>query len=407
VVSLVLTSLTAWAIHSNVRTASLDVMLLILVWSCYFAIVANANYGWRVLKGKMDLMGASVAHLGFALLILGAVISTWQSYFISRSDISINKINKEFNDKEDIMLLKGDTAIMGDYFVHYKDKIKSGDRIVVTVEYFGIAPKTYSEGSYVQHLGFPFRALKNHTSSGDFLADVETHKYWTPITPGEMDSHTQSHLESWTPGSPGERIFVLEPTILQSPKGNSREPSIKHFLGHDLYTFIKYTDTEIKKEEEQGYEEPKAGIVQVNQEIALTEIISMRIDSLVDITDIPVGLPDGTHGQRAYVTISTKNKSEALVIPMVDVNGTPFPYPIESKSFKMLLALQRKTEGIELTVQKHSSLDRDMLIMTAQVFPQINVLWIGCLVMVIGTVMAIRHRYKIAQKNKAVPNTKE
>jgi cytochrome c-type biogenesis protein CcmF len=64
----------------------------------------------------------------------------------------------------------------------------------------------------------------------------------------------------------------------------------------------------------------------------------------------------------------------------------------------MLLALQQKAEGIELTVQKHSSLDRDMLIMTAQVFPQINVLWIGCLVMVIGTVMAIRHRYKISRK---------
>ena len=398
VISLVFTGLTAWAIHSNERTASLDVMLLILVWACYFAIVANANYGWRVLKGKMDLMGASVAHLGFALLILGAVISTWQSYFISRSDVSISKINKEFNDKEDIMLLKGDTAIMGDYFVHYKDKIKSGDRIIVTVEYFDVRPKTYQEGSYVQHLGFPFRALDTHASSGDFLTDAETNKHWTAITPGEMDSHTQTHLENWIAGTPGERLFVLEPTILQSPKGNSREPSVKHFLGHDLYTFIKYTDTELKAAEEEGYLEPKTGTVEVGQDIALTEVISMKIDSLIDITDIPEGLPEGTHGKRAYVTLGSKQRTEQLIIPMVDVNGSPFPYPIESKGFKMLLALQQKAEGIELTVQKHSSLDRDMLIMTAQVFPQINVLWIGCLVMVIGTVMAIRHRYKIARK---------
>jgi hypothetical protein len=124
----------------------------------------------------------------------------------------------------------------------------------------------------------------------------------------------------------------------------------------------------------------------------------MKIDSLIDITDIPEGLPEGTHGKRAYVTLGSKQRTEQLIIPMVDVNGSPFPYPIESKGFKMLLALQQKAEGIELTVQKHSSLDRDMLIMTAQVFPQINVLWIGCLVMVIGTVMAIRHRYKIARK---------
>jgi cytochrome c biogenesis factor len=64
---------------------------------------------------------------------------------------------------------------------------------------------------------------------------------------------------------------------------------------------------------------------------------------------------------------------------------------------KMLFALNQKPEGLELTVQKHSSSERDMLRLTAEVFPQINVLWIGCLVMVIGTVMAIRHRYKISK----------
>jgi cytochrome c-type biogenesis protein CcmF len=398
IITIVLTGLTAWAIHSNVRSAQLDIMLLVLVGSCYFAMVANANYAWKVLKGKLDIMGASVAHFGFAMLILGAVISTWQSYFVSRSDVSISKINKEFNDKEDMLMLKGDTALMGDYFVHYKDKIKSGDRILVTVEYFDVRPKTYSEGEYVQHLGFPFRALKTHTSTGDFLSDVDQHKYWTAITPGELDSHAQSHLANWTPGVPGERVFVLEPTILQSPKGNSREPSIKHFLGHDLYTFIKYTDTEIKVQEEQGYLEPKTGIVKVGEEVSLTEVITMKIDSLVTINDIPEGLPEGTRGQRAFLTLTSKQRTEQLIVPMVDVSGTPVPYPIESKTFRMLLALQNKPEGIELTVQKHSSLDRDMLIMTAQVFPQINVLWIGCLVMVIGTIMAIRHRFKIAQR---------
>lgn len=60
----------------------------------------------------------------------------------------------------------------------------------------------------------------------------------------------------------------------------------------------------------------------------------------------------------------------------------------------MLFSLAEKAGGLELTVQRHSSSEKDMLIMTAQVFPQINVLWIGCLIMVIGTTMAIRHRYK-------------
>ncbi|MFN9391713.1 MAG: hypothetical protein ACK57W_00170 [Flavobacteriales bacterium] len=39
-----------------------------------------------------------------------------------------------------------------------------------------------------------------------------------------------------------------------------------------------------------------------------------------------------------------------------------------------------------------------MLILTAQVFPAINVLWLGCIVMIIGTTMAIRHRWKLSRK---------
>jgi len=68
----------------------------------------------------------------------------------------------------------------------------------------------------------------------------------------------------------------------------------------------------------------------------------------------------------------------------------------------MMFALNEKSEGLELTVQKHSSSERDMLILTAEVFPQINVLWIGCLVMVIGTVMAIRHRYRLSKGKSRV-----
>lgn len=384
-----------------------DLSLLLLVWACLFAAIANASYGIQVLKGKWDLMGASVAHLGFALLIIGAVISTWQSYFISQNQRGdVTTLSQDFKNTEDLLILKGDTVAMGDYFIHYKDKYKSGERLFTTVEYLAKLPKTYKEGDYVQVFGQPFRAKKTHVASDSFLQDAADDSLWTQVTPAEVDAHSIEHLQSWQPGVPGERLFLLEPSVLMSPKGNSREPSIKHYLGHDLYTFIKYTDMEEKKINQEGYLEPKSGIVPVGTEIKLTELISMRIDSLLEIDEatIPAGLPEGMTGKRAIATIYDDHDSEKLVIPMIMLaDSVPFTFPVESKEFKMLFALAQKSEGIELTVQKHSSTEKDMLIMTAQVFPQINVLWVGCLIMVIGTVMAIRHRIKLSkQKNKVV-----
>jgi cytochrome c-type biogenesis protein CcmF len=394
----VVTLLIAFAIDFIIN----DLSLLLLVWSCFFALFANLDYGIRVLKGKMDLMGASVAHLGFALLIIGAVVSTWQSHFISKNQRgNISELNEAFKQNEDIMIMQGDTLPMGQYFIHYKEKNKRGDRLYCTVEYFDKMPLQYSEGAYVQVFGQPYRAKKTHIATDSFLKDAMTDSLWTAVTPAEVDAHSAENLKEWKPGQPGERLFVLEPSVLISPKGNSREPSIKHFLTNDLYTFIKYTDLEEKKIDSNGYLEPKNAVVPVGQIIRLTEILNMRIDSLVTLTDIPSNLPEGIQGKKAYAHITDGHHTESIVIPMVWMkDGTPFVYPVESKEFKMLMSLVNKPEGLELTVQRHSSSERDMLIMTAEIFPQINVLWLGCVVMIIGTIMAIRHRIKLARAAK-------
>lgn len=380
-----------------------DLSLLLLVWACLFALVANARYAWTVLKGKWDLMGASVAHLGFALLIIGAVISTWQSHFISKNQRgNISEISDDFKNNEDLMIFMGDTLPMGDYFIHYKEKNRRGERVFCTVEYFDKKPKDYQEGDYVQVFGQPFRARKTHTASSNFLKDASTDSLWTQVTPAEIDAHHAEELANWSPGVPGDKLFTLEPSILTSPKGNSREPSIKHFAGSDLYTFVKHTEIEEKKTDAEGYLEPKSATVAVGTEIRLTEVVSMRIDSLVKIDSIPDNLPEGIQGKRAYAHITDGLKDEELIIPIIYLkDSVPFTYPVESTTFKMLFAMAEKPEGLELTVQKHETAERDMLIMTAEVFPQINILWIGCIIMVIGTTMAIRHRMRMSRSKVA------
>lgn len=375
-----------------------SVPINMLMLAALFAFFANAHYAWKILKGKFDLMGASIAHTGFALLIIGAVVSTSQSFFISENKTgNIQDLSEEFSNKEDIMLLKGDTLAMGDYFVTYKDKYKQGDRMYVTTDYFSQLPISYKEGDYVSMQGMFFRCMEDHVSSGDFLQDWSVDSVWSVIP---MPSHSiEDKAKPWQPGKPGDKLFTLEPSILMSPKGNSREPSIKHSLGKDLYTFVKYTEMEMKQADDAGYLEPKSGIIAPQQRIRLTEVVDFRLDSLVAVDSIPENLPEGVRAKQGFVTLTDGHHTERLILAAVNMNDTvALPFPVESKEFNMLLSLSEKAGKLELTVQQHSSAQRDMLILTAQVFPAINVLWLGCIVMVIGTTMAIRHRWKLSKR---------
>ncbi|MCC6599624.1 MAG: cytochrome c biogenesis protein CcsA [Crocinitomicaceae bacterium] len=369
-----------------------------LVFSALFAFFANAYYAIRIIKGQLDHIGASIAHLGFAMLIIGAVVSTSRNYFISKNTVgNVSDFSKDFSNNEDMMILKGDTLPMGDFFVYYKEKKKEGEHLYCTMEYFENLPIKYKEGDYVEKANMLFRCMKDHISSGDFLKDHSEDSLWSVVPfPKEAD---YERARNWQPGMPGEYLFTLRPSVLLALKGNSREPSIKHYLGKDLYTFIKYTELEPAKTDTSGYLDEQSGIINTGQSIRLSETVTMKIDSVAEVKDIPENFPKGVSVRRAFAFLTDGKKTEQIALVSVLMNGNhPIPFPTESKEFKMLLSLKEKPEGLELTVQRHASTQRDMLIMTAEVFPQINILWAGCIVMVIGTTLAIRHRVKQRRK---------
>lgn len=50
---------------------------------------------------------------------------------------------------------------------------------------------------------------------------------------------------------------------------------------------------------------------------------------------------------------------------------------------------------IEITMSEKLANNKDFIVMKAFVFPYINVLWLGCIIMAIGTGIAIRERIRI------------
>jgi cytochrome c-type biogenesis protein CcmF len=80
-----------------------EIPYLILFFSTTFAITANLDYIIRVLKGKIPKAGASIAHIGFALILLGAIISTSRSKVISENKSGVD-LGEEFKNNDNILL---------------------------------------------------------------------------------------------------------------------------------------------------------------------------------------------------------------------------------------------------------------------------------------------------------------
>ena len=380
--------------------ATYSVPLGLLFFASMWALFSNAEYAVRVLKGKFNVLGASIAHMGFAMLLLGALISTGSSYFISRNvNGDIRSMSKEFNNNEDLLLIQGDTLQMGDYLVSFRDKRKEGSHIVTSVDYFEIIPKSYIAGQKVIMNDGIFICLKNHTSTGDFFEDAYEMKHWSPLSIPSDQDYAEASL--WRGGQPGKLVFTLEPSVLLSMKGNSREPSIQHGLGEDLYTYIKYIDIEEKKFDEDGFAEAKNMMITPLTPVKITETLTMKLDSMYTITELPDNLPAGTSAKRSLLYLEEGAKRDTLEMIAVSVNGEFFPTEVESELFHRRFSVFDTPDGIQLSMREHKSAQKEILILSAEIFPMINLLWLGCIIMVIGTVLAIRHRIQMNKKKGA------
>src|SRR5215475_2858427 len=74
-----------------------------LLFSSLFAVIANFDYMFRVKKGELARNGPSIAHVGVALILMGALISNSKKEIISQSHKGID-FGKDFPNAENIMI---------------------------------------------------------------------------------------------------------------------------------------------------------------------------------------------------------------------------------------------------------------------------------------------------------------
>jgi cytochrome c-type biogenesis protein CcmF len=319
-------------------------LYIMLMFTSVFAAASNLDYFIRILKGKIRKAGASLAHVGFALVLLGALISTSKKEVISQntSGKSIESLGEKFSNSDNIVLTQGDTLPMGQYLVTYKGKRTEGINIYYDVDYFS------------------------------------------------RDKEGQLKKE-----------FSLAPRIQTNPRmGNVAEPDTRHFLTKDIYTHITYVVLEDAKPADEGTDEYTAAKnhkMKVGDTIFSSNAIII-LDSLsVQFDKKQLNLEDEDIAVIARLRVLDINK-QYHADPMYLIRNSAVQ-PISAKVDELGLQfmfwnLDPATGEIELSLQEKKSNIREFIVMQAMIFPYINILWIGCIIMVLGTALAIIERIR-------------
>ncbi|HNU56464.1 MAG TPA: cytochrome c biogenesis protein CcsA [Flavobacteriales bacterium] len=391
-----------------------ELTLVALFFATTFAILANAWYIPSVLKGSLKSAGASVAHVGFGLVLLGALISTSRQEEVSRNtrNMDLRFLNEGFSNSEDILLYRGDTVRMGDHFVHYGSKRQEGVNLYYDMDYFAAVPRTYAKGDSVRVGDMLFVAMNDHTAGRYFLEDQPGH--WTPLE--RFARRELWHTEDWSSSAPGERLFGLAPFVQLNPRfGNVAEPSTKHWLQRDLYTHVRYADLALASDTADDSWMPDRLYEKHVGDSIITPTAMAIIDSVYIMRDSVTLRMLGDQ----YTVYAAQLRVRDLYRPdrwfearplVIYANGQPVmgkSAELEPLRIRYSLATVKTEEGpvmghggpIPGTEEPRTAIglnvaESEFLVMQAIVFPGINILWIGCVLLFIGTFMAVWQRVR-------------
>ncbi len=316
-----------------------------LFFASSFTILGNASYYLKYVKGDFKRAGSSIAHIGIGFILLGALISagTQKNISVNTSRYDIETLSETMTNRENILLIKGDTLPMERYYVSYTGREKDDNHIRYAVDF--------------------------------------------------LEKNGENYKKS----------FTLNPFIqLNDRMGNVPEPDTRHFLHKDIYTHVTYAVVEEPKEEVQK----KDSWIALGDTLFFSSSIGY-LDSIYRVDSVPEIENAGSDLNVAASFLlwdMNANKHALTTYFVLRDSSYTFSVPAASENLGVTLDFKEinpydgtvRIEQIDKAKKK-----KDFIVMQAIVFPFINLLWLGCILMIIGTFIAILNRVKSrSQKTK-------
>ncbi|MBK9732019.1 MAG: cytochrome c biogenesis protein CcsA [Chitinophagaceae bacterium] len=340
-IAIPLTAIIAYAGQFNV------VSNIVLLFAAIFGIISNLYYFIIVLSGKWKLSGAAVAHLGFALTLLGILFSSAKKETISHNSMGVN-FGKEFSEdaqRSNMLLYKNVPVKMKEYMVTYV-----GDSVA--------QPNFYYKVNY----------------------EV-------------FDSAT---------GKSTDR-FTLYPNAQINPKmGLIANPDTRHYLNRDLYTHVTSVPDKSKQNERVDKEFKshlisKGDTVFTNNSYVVLESIERVINSK------KVVIAEGDLAVSANLVVKKLDGQSFTAKPLFYIRGERATLiddelPEMGLTFRLNKIIPEENK-VDLQIAEEE-VQPDFIVMTAIVFPYINLLWLGIVVTILGFLISLVRIWQKKFKSK-------
>ena len=324
--------------------------IYLALFATIFSVVANALYIKTVLKGNLKASGAAIAHLGFALMITGMLVSSGNKQVISDNSktgvfIPFDKDptgRSTENPMENLTLIKGVPTQLGKYTVTYiKDSA---------------SPKENNRTFYSLHF------VNKDSSSGKVVEN-----------------------------------FILAPDSYRMKDNNlSSNPDTRHYLTHDVFTYISTISIPNKDADTASFK---------IHEIAVGD--SVFFDKGYIVLN---GIQKNPNNERykfqptdtalaANITLYSKEGTSYKANPALKIHDHQIELLNDTiVTQNVYLQFSGIAPGNKFKIGiKESKKLTDFITVKAYVFPYINLVWAGLIIMACGFLVALLRNAKAAK----------
>ncbi len=328
--------------------------IYVALFAAIYSVVANAAYIWTGLNGKLKGAGASVAHVGFALLLVGILISSSNKKVISNS--SVNGINlpvgkdpmtREQDDPtENLTLVRQLPTRMGPYEV------------------------TYLRDSLGHEKGRRFYELQFERKD-------------------ELTKKTVEHFTLWPD------VYMMKDNNMSS------NPDTKTYLSKDVFTYISYAVSDDRRADTTPFKikEMAEGDTAFYSKgfMVLNAVIKNPDNGKYHFKPTDAAL-------MADITIFSKDSMHYKAMPVVLVDNFGVNH-IDDTVYAQNLFLKfdgvTDSKKIRIGIRESDKII-DFVTLKAYIFPYINIVWSGLILMAIGLVMSAIRRAKLSSFYAAI-----
>jgi cytochrome c-type biogenesis protein CcmF len=304
-----------------------------------FTVVATLDYLFRYAKKNANL-GASITHIGFGLFLLGVLLAFSNSEIISRN-VSGMDLGKEKDNNENIVLQKDIMQPMGGYLVRYTSNEVRGRETFYKVDFI---------------------------RESDFAS--------------------------------GKVAFSVYPSVNHNSRmGNVYNPDTRHFLNKDIYTYISFAES-ADPDSKDGYS------LSAVKEVKKSDTIQFA-RSFIILDSIIANMKDDK-GENASITarfriLSMEQGELRTQMKYIITNGILSREDgiVEPLNLKLSFeGVSDKSDAIKVGLYEKKM---DYIVIKAIVFPWMNVMWGGVIVMLAGISIAVYRRLSV-RKNRNAPS---